>query len=284
MPTTLYFGNLFVAAQVAPAPAPIQASRPFEVPELLSATANYLTQMQATVNTLAVVVAAVTVIVGVVGVLFTFAGSRAQRQAQEEIRQFHAESRKEIIDRHTENKREIADRHQSHIEETKLLHDAGKAEIQMGLLHLREKMIEIMEERVDRIEHMFSSEIIQKLENVESTYTSNLRRIEDILLTFQAECNDTIVNGQRIFNFPRYNTCRHLLIRLVSGGRDDTHSALCRILEEYVPNVGEATAILLRFLIVDLRESGRLSRTDLGILAGDVIQALDARFPPIGIE
>jgi hypothetical protein len=282
MPTSLSSGILFTLAQAAPQPAPVP--RPFDIAELLSASANYLSEMQTTVTILAVVVAAVTVIVGIFGALLTIAGYRAQREAQEEIRQFRTESRKEITDRHTENKKEIADRHESHNEEIKLLHEAGKTNIQMGLSNLREELIATMEKKVERIEHMYSSEIIQKLETVESDYASNLRHLEDILVTFQEECNEETHDGRQIFDFPRYNTFRHLLIRLVSGGRLDTHNALCRVLEEYVPNVGESTAVLVRSLIVELRESGRISRTDLRILAGDVIHGLNTRFPPIDIE
>jgi hypothetical protein len=138
----------------------------------------------------------------------------------------------------------------------------------------------MMDKRVELIEHIFSTEIIQKIENVESAYASSLRRIENILVAFQEECDDTGTVGLLITDFIRYNKFRLCLMRLVSGDRKDTHNGLCLILAEYVPNIEETTAFWLRGLIVELRESGRISRTDLRILAGDVISCLDKRFPP----
>ena len=103
-------------------------------------------------------------------------------------------------------------------------------------------------------------------------------------MTFQEECYTDLSDVGQSFDFPRYNTFRHLLFRLVSGGRRDRHGALGRILNEYAPGLGQSSASLLRSLMVELIKTARISRQDERILANSLIHGLDARFPSLDEE
>jgi uncharacterized membrane-anchored protein YhcB (DUF1043 family) len=244
---------------------------------LLSQIANYIYQMQVTVAILAVVVGLITIVVGALGLVMSRNAERAQRAAQEEIKQFHAESKQEIALHHVNNRNELADRHRSFAEQMDLLRESAKVNIDVGLSNMREEFTTLLEKKVEHIERMFSSDIIIKLENAESMHAFNLKKIEDIAVTFQNECMSKI-DGHVTFDFERYNTFRYLLLQLVSGGRGDAHAALGRMQAKYAQEIGESTASGLKSLIVGLRDAGRFSRSDLRILAGEVIKILDSRF------
>jgi hypothetical protein len=266
---------LLVQATLPPPPPPSN----FGTQEMLSASANYLAQMQSliaqmqtTVSALAVIVTVITSISALLAIAFTAAGYFAQRRAQEEIKQVRLESANEIAERHHAHQEEM----KLHKIEMKLLYDGMDAKV-------RNTASGVLDEYDERVQRTYSAEILHTLEKIESSYASNLRQIEDVLITFQDECY-VMVNDSTYFDFARYNTFRHLLTRLVSGGRYDTHSALSRILEEYAPQIGQSTAELLRALVDGLSKSGRLSRAEQRILVGRILFVLDERFPRADVE
>jgi hypothetical protein len=282
MSLSLHLHSMVVLVQAAVPPSQPPASVGIQgmssKPEDHLAIAQALiTQMQTTINALAVIVTVITGIAALLGVAFTAAGFSEQRRAREEIRQ----AREEIRQVRQDSAKEITDRHQTHRDEMKLHKD------EMTLLYagldakVREATSAVLKQYEEQVEHTYSTVISHTLETIESIYASNLRQIEDILITFQEECY-TASDGQRVFDFTKYNTFRHLLIRLISGGRSDVLSGLSRILEVYVPQIGESTAVLLRILIDAMVKAGRLNRTEQRRLAGDILRELDRRFPPPG--
>lgn len=238
----------------------------FGTAEMLSSIANYLSAMQSTINSFGVLVTILTVIVGVLGVLFTVAGWLAQRRAVEEAQKLRAEAMEEIRNAHA-----------SHHSELKTLREIGKTQIDQAIKDIQQAVDMMVERRVDRVERTFSSDITARLNEHDKAYAAALLKIETVLYTFQAECSVADSNGREVFDFLRYNTLRHLLTRLLSGSRADISAALERLNKEFAPRVGRSTADFLKQLVEEFNQAGRFGRAENHLLASHLISTLESR-------
>ena len=289
MPTGPIVGGLMSPIQWTLLPVP--PSQPLDVSQLLTQAANHLSLMQAIVAILAIVVGLVTVVVTIIGLIFAYVGNRAQREAKQAIE----EIKQDLAKRHTENKDYISDRHSTHKVEIHLQHKVAQDGISVQISQLREnlfgelnKRTEIfdrkidnkIDSRIDDIEHTFTKGLARKIERIETGYASNLQRIEDVLTALEGEYQQASTSAMLVSDFLRYNKFRLALMRLLAGDRKVVHLGLSLILSEYVPNIQIFTAYYLRKLLVELKNAGRFSRSDLQELVGEVISSLDLRFPP----
>lgn len=227
---------------------------------------DYMQALQSTINTFGILVTILTVIVGVLGVAFTVAGWLAQRKAIEEARLQRSEAMEEI-----RNAQQI------HKSELELLRELGSTRIQQSITAVEQTIDHLVERRVRMVEDTFSKDIAARLNQHDRDYGAALLKIETVLYTYQSECTVIDAAGNSAFDFPRYNTLRHLLTRLLSGSRTDIAPTLERLHKEFAPSLGRSTADFLKQLVEEFMNSPRFRRTDTLLLAHQLVRSLDAR-------
>jgi hypothetical protein len=143
---------------------------------------------------------------------------------------------------------------------------------------LRTELYSDLERRLDQV---VGDELAVRIGRVETNYAKNLMRIDRVLDCFHDEClRRDDVGKVSSFDFERYHSFRSLLTRLISGDRGNVHSALGRINNEFVSNLGYQTTAYLSELIQELRQQGRLHTRDLDYLAGTLLQGLEQQLGP----